>query len=84
MKSLTAHFIYFYTRHIYAKGLSVLNLAFSVIGLGYVFLEYRKSSEDTTVGTVHMDSVTEDKQLGGEIKNEQCVAKDSSTTAQIK
>lgn len=45
---------------------------------------YRKSSEDTTVGTVHMDSVTEDKQLGREIKKVQCVTKDNSTTVHIK
>jgi hypothetical protein len=31
-----------------------------------------------------MDSATEDKQLGGEIKNVQCVTKDNSTTAQTK
>jgi len=42
------------------KGLSILNFAFSVIG-AMCFLEYRKSSEDTTVGTRYMDSVTEDK-----------------------
>ena len=41
-----------------------------------MLLQYRKSSEDTTVGIAHMDRVTEDKQLGGEIKNVQCVAKD--------
>jgi hypothetical protein len=49
------------------KGLSILNLAFSVIGLRA--FRVRKSSEDTTAGTVYMDSVREDKQLGGEIKN---------------
>jgi len=36
------------------------------------FLEYR-SSEDTTVGTVHMDSVTEDKQLRG--KDKECIVR---------
>ena len=41
-----------------------------------MLLEHTKSFEDTTEGTAHMDSDTEDKQLGVEIKNVQRVAKD--------
>jgi hypothetical protein len=58
------------------KGLCILNSVFPAIGL-YAFKD-RKLSEDTAVGTVFVDSVKEDKQLGGKIKNTTSVDKDNS------